>query len=136
MIRSQKSRVMLSVANVKQQIKLLLKLIVVLLGLRAQKALFTPANYCINDFILIRFYKNVFLREWIKTQQSRQGNMAKYNVKVHFRKAELYATLTITKTLILIEPDDVKRHGIFLPNLNLKNTTNLGQEAEYFIEVK
>jgi 3-methyladenine DNA glycosylase AlkD len=71
-----------------------------------------------------------------KTQQSRQGNMAKYNVKVHFRKAELYATLTITKTLILIEPDDVKRHGIFLPNLNLKNTTNLGQEAEYFIEVK
>jgi hypothetical protein len=33
------------------------KLIVVLLGLRAQKVLFTPANYCINDFILIRFYK-------------------------------------------------------------------------------
>jgi hypothetical protein len=57
MIRSQKSRVMLLVANVMQQIKYLLKLIV-LLGLRAQKALFTPANYCIIDFILIRFYKN------------------------------------------------------------------------------
>jgi hypothetical protein len=56
MIRSQKSRVMLLVANVLQQIKWLLKLIVVLLGLRAQKALFTPANY----FILIRFYKNDF----------------------------------------------------------------------------
>jgi hypothetical protein len=56
MIRSQKSRVMLLVANVLQQIKWLLKLIVVLLGLRAQKALFTPAN-C---FILIRFYKNDF----------------------------------------------------------------------------
>jgi hypothetical protein len=60
MIRSQKSRVMLLVANVMQQIKQLSKLIVVLLGLRAQKALFTPANYCINDFILIRFYKNDF----------------------------------------------------------------------------
>jgi hypothetical protein len=46
MIRSEKSRVMLLVANVMQQIKDLLKLIVVLLGLRAQKALFTPANYC------------------------------------------------------------------------------------------
>jgi hypothetical protein len=60
MIRSQKSRVMLLIANAMQQIKLLLKLIVVLLlGLRAQKALFTPANYCINDFILIRFYKKI-----------------------------------------------------------------------------
>jgi hypothetical protein len=57
MIRSQKSRVMLLVANVMQQIKLLLKLVVVLLGLTVQKALFTPANYCINVFILIRFYK-------------------------------------------------------------------------------
>jgi hypothetical protein len=60
MIPSQKSRVMLLVANVMQQIK---KLIVVLLGLRAQKALFTPSNYCTNDFILIRFYKNfIFAR--------------------------------------------------------------------------
>jgi hypothetical protein len=41
MIRSQKSKVMLLVANVMQQIKL----IVVLLGLRAETALFTPANY-------------------------------------------------------------------------------------------
>jgi hypothetical protein len=32
------------------------QLIVVLLGLRVQKASFTPANYSINDFILIRFY--------------------------------------------------------------------------------
>jgi hypothetical protein len=48
MIRSQKSRVMLLIANVMQQIKYLLKLIVVLLGLRAQKALFTPANYYIK----------------------------------------------------------------------------------------
>jgi hypothetical protein len=56
MIRSQESRVMLLVVNVMQQ----LKLIVVLLGLRTQKALFTPANYCINDFVLIRFYKNIF----------------------------------------------------------------------------
>jgi hypothetical protein len=56
---------MLLVANVMQQIKYLLKLIVVLLGLRAQKVLFTPANYCINDFILIGFYKIVIfiLRE-------------------------------------------------------------------------
>jgi hypothetical protein len=46
MIRSQKSRAMLLVANVMRQIKKLLKLIVVHLGLRAQKALFTPANYC------------------------------------------------------------------------------------------
>jgi hypothetical protein len=59
MIRSQKSRLMLLVSNVMEQIKWVLKLIVVLLGLRAQKALFTPANYCINDFILIRFYKIV-----------------------------------------------------------------------------
>ncbi|CAH1368131.1 unnamed protein product [Tenebrio molitor] len=49
---------MLLVANVMQQIKYLLKLIVVFLGLRAQIALFTPSNYCINYFILIRFYKN------------------------------------------------------------------------------
>jgi hypothetical protein len=42
MIRSQKSRVMLLVANVMQQIKWLLRLIVVLLGFRAQKAIFTP----------------------------------------------------------------------------------------------
>jgi hypothetical protein len=61
MIRSQKSRVMLLIANVMQQIKYLLKLIVVLLGLRAQKALFTPANYYINYFILIRFYKKYVL---------------------------------------------------------------------------
>jgi hypothetical protein len=60
MIRSQKSRVILLVANVMQKIKYLLKLIVVLLDLRAQKALFTPTNYCINDFILIRFYEKVF----------------------------------------------------------------------------
>jgi hypothetical protein len=56
--RSQKSRVTSLVAvffvHVTQQIKLLLKLIVVLLGLRP--------NYCINDFILIRFYKIVIFR--------------------------------------------------------------------------
>jgi hypothetical protein len=61
MIRSQKSRVMLLVANVMQQIKSLLRLTVVLLGFRTQKAIFTPAIYCINDFILIRFYKKMFI---------------------------------------------------------------------------
>jgi hypothetical protein len=58
---------MLLVANVMQQINWLLKLIIVLLGLRAQKALFTPANYCINDFILIRFYKDSFFNKLINS---------------------------------------------------------------------
>jgi hypothetical protein len=68
MIRSQQSIVMLLVAYVMQQIKQLLKLIVVLLGFRAQKALFTPANYCINDFILIRFYKIVIYDISVKSE--------------------------------------------------------------------
>jgi hypothetical protein len=58
MIRSEKSRVMLLVANVMQQVKDLLKLIVVLLGLRVQKALFTPANYC--HFNIYYFTKKHF----------------------------------------------------------------------------
>jgi hypothetical protein len=78
---------MLLVANVIKQIKLLLKLIVVLLGVRAQKALVTPANYCINDFILIRFYKK-YLEHW------QTKNSWKSNFKYFFRSLST-STLSI-----------------------------------------
>jgi hypothetical protein len=38
----------------------LLKLIVVLLGLSPQKAIFTLANYCINDLFWYDFTKSIF----------------------------------------------------------------------------
>jgi hypothetical protein len=50
MIRSQKSRVTLLVANV------------VLLGVRAQKALFTPANCYINDFLTLQKSRRLNLK--------------------------------------------------------------------------